>query len=132
MASPPPNYLAKTHKRARFCMIEKGYASPDGRHRRPTAGRARQSAEALAPRGRASGGRRADGRIRRLAQARLVWAGRARARDPARGSAVALFDGSSLGKIEVIGPDAAALADFHSCNRLSTLKVGRIRYGFVS
>jgi sarcosine oxidase, subunit alpha len=50
----------------------------------------------------------------------------ARARDT-----VALFDGSSLGKIEIIGPDAAALVDFHSYNRLSTLKVGRIRYGFV-
>jgi sarcosine oxidase, subunit alpha len=50
----------------------------------------------------------------------------ARARD-----SVALFDGSSLGKIEIIGPDAAALADFHSYNRLSRLKVGRIRYGFV-
>ena len=50
----------------------------------------------------------------------------ARARDT-----VALFDGSSLGKIEIIGPDAAALADFHSYNRLSTLKVGRIRYGFL-
>ena len=44
----------------------------------------------------------------------------ARARDT-----VALFDGSSLGKIEIIGPDAAALADFHSYNRLSTLKVGQ-------
>jgi sarcosine oxidase subunit alpha len=44
---------------------------------------------------------------------------------------VALFDGSSLGKIEIIGSDAAALVDFHSYNRLSTLKVGRIRYGFV-
>ena len=50
----------------------------------------------------------------------------ARARDT-----VALFDGSSLGKIEIIGPDAAALADFHSYNRLSTLKPGRIRYGFM-
>jgi sarcosine oxidase, subunit alpha len=50
----------------------------------------------------------------------------ARARD-----SVALFDGSSLGKIEIIGPAAAALADFHSYNRLSTLKVGRIRYGFL-
>ena len=50
----------------------------------------------------------------------------ARARD-----AVALFDGSSLGKVEIIGPDAAALADFHSYNRLSRLKVGRIRYGFA-
>jgi len=46
-------------------------------------------------------------------------------------ASVALFDGSSLGKIEIIGPDAAALADFHSYNRLSTLKVGRMRYGFV-
>ena len=50
----------------------------------------------------------------------------ARARDT-----VALFDGSSLGKIEVIGPDAASLADFHSYNRLSTLKPGKIRYGFL-
>ena len=50
----------------------------------------------------------------------------ARARDT-----VALFDGSSLGKIEIIGPDAAKLADFHSYNRLSTLKPGKIRYGFL-
>jgi sarcosine oxidase, subunit alpha len=50
----------------------------------------------------------------------------ARARDT-----VALFDGSSLGKIEIIGPDAAALADFHSYSRLSSLKPGRIRYGFL-
>jgi sarcosine oxidase, subunit alpha len=49
-----------------------------------------------------------------------------RARD-----SVALFDGSSLGKIEVIGPDAARLVDFHSYNRLSTLKPGKIRYGFL-
>ena len=40
-------------------------------------------------------------------------------------------DGSSLGKIEIIGSDAAALADFHSYNRLSTLKPGMIRYGFL-
>jgi sarcosine oxidase, subunit alpha len=50
----------------------------------------------------------------------------ARARD-----AVALFDGSSLGKIELIGPDAAKLADFSSYNRLSNLKPGKIRYGFM-
>jgi sarcosine oxidase subunit alpha len=50
----------------------------------------------------------------------------ARARD-----AVALFDGSSLGKIEIIGPDAAKLADFNSYNRLSNLKPGKIRYGFM-
>ena len=50
----------------------------------------------------------------------------ARARDT-----VALFDGSSLGKIELIGPDAAKLADFNSYNRLSNLKPGKIRYGFM-
>jgi sarcosine oxidase subunit alpha len=43
----------------------------------------------------------------------------------------ALFDGSSLGKIEVIGPAAEKLVDFHSYNRLSTLKPGKIRYGFI-
>jgi len=57
---------------------------------------------------------------------RAIEAEARRARD-----AVALFDGSSLGKIEVVGPDAAALADFHSYNRLSTLKPGKIRYGFI-
>jgi sarcosine oxidase subunit alpha len=45
--------------------------------------------------------------------------------------AVALLDGSPLGKIEVMGPDAAALVDFNSYNRLSTLKPGRARYGFM-
>ncbi|MDF2095047.1 2Fe-2S iron-sulfur cluster-binding protein [Aquibaculum arenosum] len=44
---------------------------------------------------------------------------------------VGLFDGSPLGKIEVMGPQAAALLDFNSYNRLSTLKPGRIRYGFM-
>ena len=59
----------------------------DGRHRRPAARRAHQSAAALAARGRAPGRRRADARIRRLAEARLVRAGRSRAFDPARGGA---------------------------------------------
>jgi sarcosine oxidase, subunit alpha len=45
--------------------------------------------------------------------------------------AVALFDGSSLGKIEIIGPDAAALADFNSYSRLSNLPPGKVRYGFL-
>jgi len=44
---------------------------------------------------------------------------------------VALFDGSSLGKIEVMGPDAARFLDFHYYNTVSTLKNGRIRYGFM-
>jgi sarcosine oxidase subunit alpha len=45
--------------------------------------------------------------------------------------AVAIFDGSPLGKIEVIGPDAAAFLDFNSYMTMATLKPGRIRYGFL-
>jgi sarcosine oxidase subunit alpha len=41
---------------------------------------------------------------------------------------VAVLDASSLGKIEVIGPDAAALVDFVFYHRLSTLAPGRLRY----
>jgi sarcosine oxidase subunit alpha len=44
---------------------------------------------------------------------------------------VALFDGSPLGKIEVIGPDAQAFVDFIYCNRMSTLKPGHCRYGLM-
>ncbi|MBE0691880.1 MAG: sarcosine oxidase subunit alpha family protein, partial [Aquamicrobium sp.] len=44
---------------------------------------------------------------------------------------VAIFDGSPLGKIEVIGPEAGALLDFNSYQTLSTLKQGRLRYGFM-
>ncbi|MCA0024854.1 MULTISPECIES: sarcosine oxidase subunit alpha family protein [unclassified Mesorhizobium] len=44
---------------------------------------------------------------------------------------VALFDGSTLGKIEVIGPKAAAFVDFVYYNTMSTLKPGRCRYGFM-
>ena len=68
---------------------------------------------------------------------RPAWYGpddpeRAIQREAARArESVALFDGSSLGKIEIVGPDAAKLADFHSYNRLSTLKPGKIRYGFL-
>ncbi len=46
-------------------------------------------------------------------------------------NAVAVFDGSPLGKIEVIGPDAAEFLDFVYYNTISTLKPGRIRYGFM-
>ncbi|PWJ13772.1 glycine cleavage T C-terminal barrel domain-containing protein [Jannaschia seohaensis] len=42
--------------------------------------------------------------------------------------AAALFDGSPLGKIEVMGPDAAAFLDFVCYNTVSTLAPGRIRY----
>jgi sarcosine oxidase subunit alpha len=44
---------------------------------------------------------------------------------------VALFDGSTLGKIEVIGPRAAEFVDFIYYNTMSTLKPGRCRYGFM-
>ncbi|TAA56724.1 2Fe-2S iron-sulfur cluster-binding protein [Shinella sp. JR1-6] len=44
---------------------------------------------------------------------------------------VALFDGSPLGKIEVIGPDAATFLDFIYYNTVSTLPPGRCRYGFI-
>ncbi|MBB6410324.1 sarcosine oxidase subunit alpha family protein [Mesorhizobium sangaii] len=44
---------------------------------------------------------------------------------------VALFDGSTLGKIEVIGPNAAEFVDFIYYNTMSTLKPGRCRYGFM-
>ncbi|MDQ2067910.1 2Fe-2S iron-sulfur cluster-binding protein [Xinfangfangia sp. CPCC 101601] len=44
---------------------------------------------------------------------------------------VGLFDGSPLGKIEVIGPDAGKFLDFIYYNTMSTLKPGRCRYGFM-
>lgn len=44
---------------------------------------------------------------------------------------VALFDGSTLGKIEVMGPKAAQFLDFIYYNTMSTLKPGRCRYGFM-
>lgn len=44
---------------------------------------------------------------------------------------VALFDGSPLGKIDVIGPDAASFLDFIYYNTMSTLAPGRCRYGFI-
>jgi sarcosine oxidase subunit alpha len=44
---------------------------------------------------------------------------------------VAMMDGSTLGKIDVQGPDAAAFLDLLYTNMMSTLKVGRIRYGVM-
>jgi sarcosine oxidase subunit alpha len=41
---------------------------------------------------------------------------------------VGLFDGSSLGKIEVYGPDAAAFLNLMYYNEVANLKPGRIRY----
>ena len=43
-------------------------------------------------------------------------------------ASVGLFDGSSLGKIEVAGPDAAAFLNIMYYNDVASLKPGRIRY----
>lgn len=45
--------------------------------------------------------------------------------------AAAIMDGSALGTIEVIGPDARAFVNFVYYNTMSTLKPGKIRYGFM-
>ena len=45
--------------------------------------------------------------------------------------AAGLFDATPLGKIEVLGPGAADLLDFCGYRRMSTLKPGRARYGFM-
>ncbi len=44
---------------------------------------------------------------------------------------VGLFDASPLGKIIVRGPDAALFLDRIYANRMSTLAVGRLRYGIM-
>jgi len=44
---------------------------------------------------------------------------------------VGVCDVSTLGKIDIQGPDAAKLLDFVYTNVFSTLKVGRVRYGLM-
>jgi sarcosine oxidase subunit alpha len=46
-------------------------------------------------------------------------------------ASVGLFDGSTLGKIDLQGPDAAWLLDRLYTNTFSTLKVGSARYGLM-
>ncbi len=46
-------------------------------------------------------------------------------------NAVGVVDVSTLGKIEIFGPDAGAFLDFLYTNMFSTLKVGRARYGLM-
>lgn len=46
-------------------------------------------------------------------------------------SAVGAMDASTLGKIEVVGPDAPAFLDRMYTNRMSNLAVGSIRYGVM-
>ncbi|MGR3492442.1 MAG: sarcosine oxidase subunit alpha family protein [Shimia sp.] len=45
--------------------------------------------------------------------------------------AVGVCDVSTLGKIDIKGPDAAKLLDFVYTNMFSTLKEGRVRYGLM-
>ncbi len=44
---------------------------------------------------------------------------------------VGVMDASTLGKIEVVGPDAPVFLDRMYTNRMSTLAFGRIRYGVM-
>jgi sarcosine oxidase, subunit alpha len=46
-------------------------------------------------------------------------------------SGVGILDGSTLGKIDVQGPDAAVLLDRIYTNMMSSLKVGFVRYGVM-
>ena len=46
-------------------------------------------------------------------------------------NAVGAMDASTLGKIEVVGPDAPAFLDRMYTNRMSNLAVGSIRYGLM-
>ncbi|MDO7630973.1 MAG: sarcosine oxidase subunit alpha, partial [Loktanella sp.] len=46
-------------------------------------------------------------------------------------NAVGIVDVSTLGKIDVQGPDAAKLLDCVYTNTFSTLKVGKVRYGLM-
>ncbi|MFQ6553180.1 sarcosine oxidase subunit alpha family protein [Aestuariibius insulae] len=45
--------------------------------------------------------------------------------------AVGICDVSTLGKIDVQGPDAAAFLDFLYCNLMSEVGAGRVRYGLM-
>lgn len=55
-----------------------------------------------------------------------IWAEKRAAR-----TAVSLFDGSPLGKIEVRGPDAAVFLNRMYYNGMKTLAIGRGRYGLM-
>jgi sarcosine oxidase subunit alpha len=46
-------------------------------------------------------------------------------------TASGVLDASTLGKIEVVGPDAGAFLDRMYTNRMSNVAVGSIRYGFM-
>ena len=60
-----------------------------------------------------------------------TWTRRSRANASPSVPTAGVLDASTLGKIEVVGPDAAAFLDRMYTNRMSTLAVGSIRYGFL-
>jgi sarcosine oxidase subunit alpha len=47
-------------------------------------------------------------------------------------NSVGLFDASTLGKIEVVGPDAATFLNRLYVNNFNTLAVGKCRYGILT
>ncbi|KAB7613519.1 NAD(P)-binding protein [Amylibacter sp. SFDW26] len=65
------------------------------------------------------------------------WYGAGEAKDRIRAEvlqarkAAGIFDGSPLGKIEVMGPDAEDFVNFVYYNTIATMKPGQIRYGFM-
>ena len=56
---------------------------------------------------------------------------RSRASAARRAASVGLFDASTLGKIEVVGPDAATFLERMYANAFQKLEVGRCRYGLM-
>ena len=64
-------------------------------------------------------------------QGRRVYARRGRARVQGDARRVGLFDASTLGKIEVVGPDAATFLERMYANAFQKLEVGRCRYGLM-
>jgi len=63
-----------------------------------------------------------------LSEARRTREEAVRRRSARRAQTVGLFDGSSLGKIEIHGPDALEFLDHFYINDLTTLKPHRVRY----
>ncbi len=66
-----------------------------------------------------------------LPAARGGHGGRRPARVRRRAHGVGILDGSTLGKIDVQGPDAGELLDRLYTNLMSSLKVGKVRYGVM-
>ena len=99
-------------------------ARPDPGHRRCTTG--------TSPHGARVRGRRPVEAAVVLPAARGGHGRRRAARVPRpRASGVGVMDASTLGKIDVQGPDAGEFLDRLYTNLMSTLKVGTIRYGVM-